>query len=123
GGSDSLRPIGAADEAVLRGLHYFAAADDCGHRITVGDGFREDSHIGFHAVTQVSASRVHAPCGCHFIEHQNRADAISQLTDAFEKAGVGLVTANRLHHDGGQIGSVSPNNALDFASAVVVKWQ
>src|SRR5216684_4348555 len=53
----------------------------------------------------------------------NAKCAIGQITDAFEKAGVGLATANRLHHDGGQIGSVSLNYALELAGAVVVKWQ
>jgi hypothetical protein len=96
GGADPLRPIGAADEAVLRGLHHFAATNDGRHRLAVGDGFRKDSNIGYYAVMQMSPSRVHAPSGGHFIEHRNRAGAVSQLTDAFEKAGVGLVTANRL---------------------------
>ena len=59
-------------------------------------------------------TRVHAPGGGHFVEHQHRAGAVGQLANGFQEAGLGLVVAHGFHHDRGQIRPVGATQAFQL---------
>src|SRR6185503_20389457 len=66
--ADPFGPGGAADESILRSVHYLAASNDRGDRESVAKRFCEHGDVRIDAIMEVSAAAVDAKTGRHLVE-------------------------------------------------------
>jgi hypothetical protein len=99
---DALRPVRAADECVLRGLHHGRLADDCRHGIAVAHGLGKNGHVGFQPVEQMRTARVHSKSCRHLIDNQDGTGLIRDPAHAFQISRNRFISPDRLDDNGGQ---------------------
>ena len=123
GRPDPFCPVRAGDERSLGRLHQRRPANHSGHRMAVANCLGKHRHIRLDSIPQVCSPERHPPTNRNLIEDEHRAGLATQLANGFEKAGLRMRRACRLHDHGGQARAVFPHDLRQLFGLVVRERQ
>ena len=85
----------------------------------VSGGLGENRHIRLQPIFEMGASQPQPPADGDLVHDQTGSAAGGQFTNLFQKTGIGIEVARRLHDDGGQIRAVPVHDGPEFLDPVV----
>ncbi len=116
GGADALGPERAADETRLGGFHHGAATNGGGDGIAIPKSFTEHRHIRLYTIFEMQTTKRFAEAGRALIKDQHNAEAIAELTHAFQEAWTRWLRALHFHFHGSQF--MAGGNGLELIEPV-----